>query len=79
MQEELHVGGPISLMFRFGPSKYWVVTSFYHLYFRSDALGFHQSTRQGKPVNDLILICPNVIYFTDFMNTKESNVAENQI
>ena len=40
-------------------------------------LGFNQSTRQGKPVNDLMLICLNVKYFRDFMNTNKSNAAEN--
>ena len=46
------------------------------LFVLSISLGFNQSTRQGKPANDLMLICPNVKYFTDFMNTKESNAVE---
>ena len=38
------------------------------LFVLSISLGSNQPTRQGKPVNDLMLICPNVKYFTDFMN-----------
>ena len=32
-----------------------------------------QSTCQGKPVNNLMLIYPNVKYLTDFMNSNSTS------